>query len=207
MKILIADDHPLTLQGTRNFVESCGYEVLDACSDGSSAWEQIQIHLPEIAILDINMPGLDGMDVARKVQENQLTTKVILLTMHNEKTIYNRAKSYGVYGYILKECILTELKNCLEEVLKGNHFASDLVRKNLLPDLVPGKDHGWSQLTFTERKIMELVIRQKTSGEMAALLFLSEQEIENHQHRMMEKLKLPDGKDILFQWAMRNQPR
>ena len=90
MKILIADDHPFTLQGTKSFVESYGYKVTDTCSNGVSALNLIQLHTPEIAILDINMPGLDGLDVAKKVQESKLKTKVILLTMHKEMTIYKK---------------------------------------------------------------------------------------------------------------------
>ena len=102
MKILLADDHPLTLQGTKNFVESLGYNVIDICTNGVSALNSIKLHSPDVAILDINMPGLDGLDVAKKVFENKLKTKIILLTMHKEMTIYNKAKEYNIYGYILK---------------------------------------------------------------------------------------------------------
>ncbi|WP_394757999.1 response regulator, partial [Flavobacterium sp.] len=91
MKILIADDHPFTLQGTKSFVESYGYKITDTCSNGVSALNLITLHQPDIAILDINMPGLDGLDVAKKVQESKIKTKIILLTMHKEMTIYKKA--------------------------------------------------------------------------------------------------------------------
>ena len=97
MTIVIADDHPFTLRGTQSFIESYGYQVVAACANGVSALNMIQLRLPDIAILDINMPALDGLDVARKIQELKLRTKIILLTMHNEMTIYNKAKEYGVY--------------------------------------------------------------------------------------------------------------
>lgn len=118
MRIVIADDHPFTLQGTKSFVESYGYKVIDTCSNGISALNTIKLHSPDIAVLDINMPGLDGLDVAKAVQENKLKTKIILLTMHKETSIYKKAKEYGIYGYILKEHAQTELEKCLEEVKK-----------------------------------------------------------------------------------------
>ena len=82
MKILVADDHPLTLMGTKSFVESLGYEVDDVCSNGITAYNLIISHRPAIAILDINMPGMDGLEVLEKVFTQKLKTKVILLTMH-----------------------------------------------------------------------------------------------------------------------------
>ena len=91
MKILIADDYPFTLQGTKSFVESYGYSVTDTCSNGTSALNLILLHLPDIAIFDINMPGLDGLEVAKKIQEARIKTKVILLTMHKEMTVYKKA--------------------------------------------------------------------------------------------------------------------
>ena len=103
MNVLIADDHPFTLQGTKMFVQSYGYKVVDACSNGISALNLIVLHRPEIAILDINMPGLDGLDVAKKVFEDKLRTKIILLTMHKEMAIYKKAQQFGIFGYILKE--------------------------------------------------------------------------------------------------------
>ena len=103
MRILIADDHPFTLMGTKAFVESHGYFVEDICSNGIAAFNIIQTRRPKIAILDINMPGLDGLDVLEKIALHRLPTKVILLTMHKEITIYKKAQSLGVSGYILKE--------------------------------------------------------------------------------------------------------
>jgi len=205
MKVLIADDHPLTLQGTRSFVESYGYTVTDTCSNGSAALNQIQLHLPDIAILDINMPGLDGIDVAKKIQDNRIRTRVILLTMHNESTLYNKAREYGVYGYILKEYALSELKKCLEEVSKGNHYTSASLNKDLVGTTASHGDEELARLTFSERKIVELISQQKTTRQIAEMLFLSEKTIEGHRSNIIEKLGLPKEKNTLLKWAMRNQ--
>lgn len=203
MTIVIADDHPFTLQGTQSFVESYGYKVIATCANGVSALNIIQLRSPDIAVLDINMPALDGLDVAKKVQELKLKTKVILLTMHNEMTIYNKSKEYGVYGYILKEDAQVELKNCLAEVAKGNQYVSD----SLLNDLISVRETGTSELdklTFSERKIIELIAQQKTSKQIAEMLFLSEKTIEGHRTNIIEKLGLPKEKNILLKWAMMN---
>jgi DNA-binding NarL/FixJ family response regulator len=203
MRILIADDHPFMLQGTKSFVESYGYSVEDTCSNGISALNLIKLHLPDIAILDINMPGLDGLDVSKAVQENKLRTKIILLTMHKEMTIYKKAKEYGIYGYILKEHAQTELQKCLEEVTKGNEYMSSSLKNDLITD-TPNNDNELANLTLSERKIIELITQQKTTRQIAELLFLSEKTVEGHRSKIIEKLGLPKEKNALLIWAMQN---
>ena len=203
MKILIADDHPFMLQGTKNFVESYKHTVIDMCSNGISALNLIGLHSPDVAILDINMPGLDGLDVAKKVFENKLKTKVILLTMHKEMTIYKKATEYNIYGYILKEHAHTELKKCLQEVEKGNRYVSQFLQDDLITDVVNGNNE-LSKLTLSERKIVELIAQQKTSKQIAELLFLSEKTVEGHLTHIIEKLGLTKEKNTLLKWAIQN---
>jgi DNA-binding NarL/FixJ family response regulator len=203
MKILIADDHPFTLQGTKSFVESYGYKVIDTCSNGISALNLITLHLPDIAILDINMPGLDGLDVARKVQESKIKTKVILLTMHKEMTIFKKANEYGIYGYILKEHAQTELEKCLTEVKNGNRYVSEFLEDDLVVDNKNNNDE-LIKLTLSERKIVELIAQQKTSKQIAELLFLSEKTVEGHRSNIIEKLGLPKEKNTLLIWAIQH---
>lgn len=204
MNVLIADDHPFTLQGTRSFVEAYGYKVADTCSNGVAALNLIKLHHPDIAILDINMPGLDGLDVSLKVQESKLRTKIILLTMHKEMTIYKKAIEYGIYGYILKEHAQTELEKCLKEVSKGNRYVSAFLEDDLFADHSKG-DGYLSKLTLSERKIIELIAQLKTSKQIAGLLFLSEKTVEGHRSNIIEKLGLPKEKNILLKWVIRNR--
>jgi DNA-binding NarL/FixJ family response regulator len=203
MKILIADDHPFTLQGTKSFVESYGYKVQDTCSNGVSALNLIQLHTPDIAILDINMPGIDGLDVAKKILESKLKTKVILLTMHKEMTIYKKASEYNIYGYILKEHAQTELEKCLIEVAKGNKYVSTFLEDDLYIDN-KNEDYELGKLTLSERKIIELISQQKTSKQIAELLFLSEKTVEGHRSNIIEKLGLPKEKNTLLKWAIQH---
>jgi DNA-binding NarL/FixJ family response regulator len=203
MKILIADDHPLTLHGTKIFVESNGHKVIDTCSNGIAAFNLIQLHHPEIAILDINMPGLDGLDVVKKVYESKLKTKVILLTMHREMTIYKKATEYGIYGYILKEHAFSELEKCIQEVIKGNRYVSIHLEDNLIKDK-SSENESLDKLTLSERKIIELIAQQKTTKQIAELLFLSEKTVEGHRGNIIEKLGLPKEKNSLLMWAIQN---
>ena len=187
MRILIADDHPFTLQGTKSFIESYGYKVIDACSNGISALNLILLHHPDVAVLDINMPGLDGLDVAQKIQKDKINTKVVLLTMHNERAIYKKALEFGIYGYILKENAQVELEKCLAEIKKGNRYTSELL-ENDLTSAADANLHELSQLTISEKKILEQIAQQKTSKQIAALLFLSEKTVEGHRGKIIEKL-------------------
>jgi DNA-binding NarL/FixJ family response regulator len=203
MKVLIADDHPLTLMGTKNFVESLGYVVGNICNDGMSAFEQIVAQNPEIAILDINMPGMDGLEILEKVFTQKLPTKVILLTMHKEMSIFNKANQYNLFGYILKEHAQDELEICLKEVIKGNQFISKNLSSELTIDNNSEAKEGLEKLTFTEKKIVELIAQHKTSKQIAALLFISEKTVEGHRTNIIQKLGLAKEKNTLLVWASR----
>ena len=203
MKILLADDHPFTLQGTKSFVESYGYRVLDTCSNGVSALNLITLHHQDVAILDINMPGLDGLEVAKKVQESKLKTKIVLLTMHKEMTVYKKAMQYNIYGYILKEHAQTELEKCLLALKKGNRYVSEFLEDDLVVDNQKEVTE-LNQLTLAERKIVTLIAQQKTSKQIAEMLFLSEKTVEGHRTTIIEKLGLPKEKNTLLIWAIQN---
>ena len=203
MRILIADDHPFTLMGTKGFVESLGYKVEDICSNGITALNLINTHQPNIAILDINMPGLDGLEVLEKVYRQKLKTKVILLTMHKEMTVFKKANQFEVSGYILKENAQEELQLCLESVKKGNQYVSKNLENDLLIDNSSEND-VLNKLTFTEKKILELIAQQKTSKQIAEMLFISEKTVEGHRTNIINKLELPKEKNVLLIWASKH---
>lgn len=201
MRILIADDHPLTLMGTKSFVEMLGYKVEDICSNGITALNLITIHQPNIAILDINMPGMDGLEVLERVLKQKLKTKIILLTMHKEMTVYKKAKQLGVSGYVLKEYAQDELKHCIDEVCKGNVYVSANLTNEISDNHSSDLSTDLEKLTFAERKILELIAQQKTSKQIAELLFISEKTVEGHRSNIIQKLELPKEKNVLLIWA------
>lgn len=203
MKILVADDHPLTLNGTVSYLTNLGYNVVSACSNGTAALNYIQVYLPDVAVLDLNMPGMDGLEVAKKVMENKWRTKVIILTMHNEMGVLNKAKEFDVDGYILKEKATPDLEKCMKEIALGKKYYSGALLQNYTIEHTD--DLGkLSLLTLSERKIIELIAAQKTSKQIAELLFLSEKTVEGHRTRIIEKLGIPKEKNALLIWAIQN---
>ncbi len=118
--MIIADDHPFTLIGTKAFAESLSYNVIDLCNNGISAYNSIIGNRPGIAVLDMSMPGMNGIEILEKLQQQRSITKVVLLTMHKEVSIFTHAQKLGVKGYVLKEFATHELENCLMVIQKGN---------------------------------------------------------------------------------------
>ncbi|MGV3613666.1 MAG: response regulator [Fluviicola sp.] len=203
MKILIADDHPLTLYGTKSYLESLSYHVDTICHNGITAWNMIEMRKPDIAILDINMPGMDGMEIAAKVKAERKTTKIILLTMHNDRGIYLKSLELGVYGYLLKNFSTEDLDTCIQKVSTGEkYFSPNLESQLQVSNNQFSKDV--SSLSLTERKIVELISQAKNSRQIATMLFISEKTVENHRRNIIEKLDLPKEKNSLLTWALKN---
>lgn len=207
MKILLADDHPLTLMGTKNYIESIGYKVDFACSNGIVAYNNICTNIFSLAILDINMPGMDGLELLEKIFQNRIRTKVILLTMHREVSIYKRANELGVYGYLLKNHSETELELCIQSVLNNKQYISPLITKELVFDAIEKKEEVISILTSTEKKVLEMVGLQHNTKQIAKLLFIAEKTVEWHRRNIIEKLGLPKEKNALLEWSLKNGDR
>lgn len=203
--VIIADDHPFTLIGTKAFVESLGYSVIDLCNNGISAYNSIISNRPGIALLDMSMPGMNGIEILEKLQQQRSVTKVVLLTMHKELSIFTHAQKLGAKGYILKEFATHELKNCLIAIQKGDcWFSPELSRMLVMDNPKASEDDKISMLTFTEKKIVELVAAQHTSKEIGSLLFISEKTVETHRRNIIQKLSLPQEKNALLLWAVNN---
>ncbi len=203
MKILVADDHPLTLNGTVSYLEDLGHNVVCSCSNGTAAINYIQIHLPDVAVLDLNMPGLDGLEIAQNVMENKWRTKIVILTMHNEVGVLNKAKEFNIDGYILKEKAFPDLEKCLNEIALGRKYYSGALLQNYRIEQTESTNK-LDLLTLSERKIVELVAAQKTTKQIAELLFLSEKTVEGHRTKIIEKLGIPKEKNALLIWAIQN---
>ena len=204
--ILISDDHPLTLMGTKTYIESLGHTICELCSNGINAYNMILQRKPDIAILDINMPGMNGLEILEKLQSNPQKTKVVLLTMHNESSIFNRAKALNVRGYVLKEFSTDVLEDCINAVLKNETWFNPELSGQLNINDNADKDSELDKLTFAERKVVQLIGQQHTSKAIAQMLFISEKTVENHRSNIMKKLALPAEKNALLVWAVKNLP-
>jgi DNA-binding NarL/FixJ family response regulator len=203
--IVIADDHPLMLRGLSDFIESKGYTILGRAEDGQAAYNLIIKHKPDIAILDIRMPYLTGLDVAEHCQKNDLETKIILITFDNEEQLFDKAKAFNVYGYILKEFAIEEIEHCIEHVTRGEPYFSEEIASYLNSKIKYTNSGLTELLTKTEMKVAQFLADSKTNAEIADILNSSIRTIEKHRSNIVKKLKLEKSHNALVLWANMNK--
>ncbi|MBT0607800.1 response regulator [Aequorivita echinoideorum] len=202
--IIIADDHPLLLKGLNDFLIEREYNLVGLANDGLEAYNQIAEKMPEIAILDIQMPQMSGIEIAQICRTKQFTTKIVLITLHKEKELYQKAQELNIFGYILKEFALEEIENCIKTVTDGKHFFSPKI-KELISGFSETETENLNILTPSEKKILKLIAMDKTTREIAEQLFISHRTVEKHRSNIINKLKITDPKtNSLLIWAKEN---
>ncbi len=209
--VLIVDDHPLFRSGLRQvIVDDPRFELVGDIGDGEAAWQLIQEIKPAVAVLDVNLPGLSGLEIARKLQAERLLTHVIMLTMHKDEETCNRALDFGAKGFVLKENAVEEILKAITVVAGGEHYLSStisgyLVRRRNRAESLAAKMPGLDDLTKAERRILKLIAEKKTSREIGAELFISPRTVEAHRANICAKLELT-GSHSLLQFALENRP-
>lgn len=203
--IIIADDHPLLLKGLSDFLSERNYNLVGSGNDGREAYNLITKIKPDIAILDIQMPYMSGLEIAQKCKVNNIDTKIVLITLHKEKELYQKAQELNIFGYILKEFALEEIENCIKTVTDGIPFFSDRIKEYI--GIVSLEDDALSILTPSEKKILKLVVMDKTNKEIASQLFISYRTVEKHRSNIITKLKLEPKTNSLLIWAKENQEK
>lgn len=201
MHFIIADDHPLSLLGTQVLLETMGAVVLESHKNGEAAWMAIKRLRPEFTVLDISMPGMGGIEVAEQIRLHQLNTKIVLLTSHKEKSIYKKAQELKINAYLLKQFALEELKDCINHLKTNETYYSHRINFELETDIDYLKEEALDKLTFSEKKIFELIVQQKTTKEIAEMLFLSNKTIESHRAGIIRKLGIESDKNALLKYA------
>ncbi len=208
IRILIADDHPIVRKGLRLSVEEdAGLKVVAEASDGEMALALIKKLRPQIAVLDIDMPKLDGLGVAREIARQKLDAKIIFLTFHADEDLFRSAMSLGSKGYILKDSASQEIVAGVRAVASGRPYISSAITEKLLhpPEAAP-KDTLTAHLTPTERRIMRLIADGKSSKEIGAELSIHYRTVENHRTNMCRKLNLEgEGANALLRFALQNK--
>ncbi|MCG9879273.1 MAG: response regulator transcription factor [Bacteroidia bacterium] len=203
-KIIVADDHPITLLGTETFIKSLNHYVIEKYNNGIAALNGIMQHEPDIAVLDVSMPGMSGLEVLSICKFRRLPTKIILLTMHKEISVFYAARDSKFDGYVLKDNAQEELEDCINQVMKDKIFISPILKEILVIDEIPNKNELLEKLTKTELKILELVSKFKSNKEIASFFFISERTVEVHKRNIAEKLQIQKGKNTLLEWASKN---
>jgi DNA-binding NarL/FixJ family response regulator len=210
LRILIADDYPLSRVGLRQVIESqADFEVIAEANDGETALENICTLLPDIAVLDISMPKMDGLAVARAVREASLPVDIVFLTMYREEELFNRALEIGAKGYVLKDSAAADIVTCLRAVIAGQHYTSPelttyLVKRSRSPAFAADPPSGIESLTTTERKVLSLLAEYKTSKQIGEELFISRRTVDHHRANICQKLGI-HGSYALMKFALEHK--
>src|SRR5215510_5197033 len=208
--VLIADDHPIVRKGLRQVIESePQLKIVDEAGDGQSALDRIEQLQPDVAVLDLDMPGKGGFDVLREMRRSRFATEVIIVTMHAEKDLFDEAMDLGVKGYVLKDTAVTDIIAGIKAVAAGRHFISPqlsahLVNRNSRAANLATEKPSLADLTATEKKILKLIGEGKSSKEIADLLFVNYRTVENHRTNICTKLEL-HGSHALLKFALQHK--
>jgi DNA-binding NarL/FixJ family response regulator len=196
IRVLLADDHTLVRAGLRSLLEGiAGVEVIGEAEDGLEAVRLSQDLRPDVVLLDIGMPGLNGLDAASRLMSGDCGTRVLILSMHTSEEYVLRAVRAGCAGYLLKRAAVSELEVAVRAVARGEIYLSPAVSKKVVDDYVArtgGLSDPLEALTSRQREILQLVAEGYTSKAVAERLGLSLKTVEAHRARIMERLNLDD---------------
>lgn len=208
--IIIADDHPIVRSGLRTVLEKHPeLKILREAENGDSALQLIRQSKPDVAIIDVEMPVLDGFGVARAVKDDNLPVLLIFMTMHKDEQTFNKAMDLGVRGFILKENAVADIVSAIALVMEGKHYISPSLSEYLMQRSRPQAATPSStidELTPAERNILKLIAEQKTTKTIADELFISPKTVEKHRSNICAKLNL-HGAYALLKFAMENKGR
>lgn len=204
LRILLADDHTVVRQGLRKVLEEqADWEVVAEAGDGREAVRQAEEFKPDIAILDVAMPLLNGIEATRQIAKRLPAVRVLILTMHADEAYVTQILKAGASGYLLKDSADVDLVQAVTEVSRGKSFFSPSIARLMLDEYVrPRGDRDVSDryeaLSTREREIFQLIAEGKTNKEIAALLSVSPSTVETHRAHIMEKLDLHSAAEIVL---------
>jgi DNA-binding NarL/FixJ family response regulator len=204
LQILLADDHTLMRQGLRKILEERHeWHVIAEASDGRAAVSLAIEHQPDVAVLDIGMPLLNGIEAARQIARRAPQVKVVILSMHADEAYVTQVLHAGAKGYLLKDSADTDLIRAIEAVIEGKSFFSPSVARVLLDDYVRtlaerGITDRYESLSEREREVFQLVAEGLANKEIAELLCVSPSTVETHRARIMEKLDVHSAAEIVL---------
>ncbi len=199
--IFLADDHKLVRQGLRSLFDSYpGFEVVGEASDGQEAIKLMESLSPNITLLDVMMPNLNGVEITKIAHQRGLKTKIIFLSMHANPMYAVRGLQSGAFGYVLKDSDFSEILKAIENVLIGKRYISTAMADEVLDMLLnadAGKDESLDTLSTREREILQLIAEGNTNSSIAEKLTLSVRTIESHRSNIMRKLRLNSHVDLV----------
>jgi DNA-binding NarL/FixJ family response regulator len=196
IRIVVADDHPIFREGLRQVIAAVpGFAVVGEAADGDAALSCIAALLPNVAVLDVDMPGKDGFAVAQEIIKQNMPVAVVFLTMHKSESVFEAALDLGVKGYVLKDSALADVVQSIRAAASGENFISPalstfLVKRRRRATNLEEQMPSINDLTPAERRILRLIADAKTNKEIAAELFISVRTVEHHRSNICAKLGL-----------------
>ena len=195
IRIILADDHEIVREGLRSLLEKeKGMQVVAEADNGRAAVEMTRELRPDVVVMDITMPELNGVEATRMIVGEDLGTRVIALSMHSGRKFMSEVLKAGASGYLLKECAVSELVQAIRCVTGGKAYLSPKITDAVVDDYVryvpAGKGRAYDSLTPREREVLQLVAEGNTTKEIAASLHVSVKTVEAHRAQIMEKLAI-----------------
>jgi two-component system, NarL family, response regulator NreC len=197
IRVVLADNHALVRQGLKALLERDGFQVAGEASDGQEVLRLVPNVHPDIVVLDISMPILNGIDAARELQKSSQRIKTILLTRHDEDQYVTEALQSGVKGYVLKSQAATDLVHAIQEVYRGGIYLSPSISRAVVEALLSKAALSPDPLTSRERQVLQLVSEGKSTKEVAAVLGVSLKTAESHRTRLMQKLDIHETASLV----------
>jgi two-component system, NarL family, response regulator NreC len=203
IRIVLADDHVLVRQGLKSLLDREGFQVVAEASDGQEALAHVQSLQPDIAVMDISMPTLNGLNAAREMSRSSPKTKTILLTQHDESQYIREALEAGVKGYVLKSQVASDLLLAIRQVSRGQVYLSPGVSGAVMEAYNSKSEKSKNPLTLRERQVLQLIAEGKSTKDVASLLGISVKTAESHRTRLMQKLDIHETASLV-RYAVRH---
>ncbi len=196
-RVVLADDHVLVRQGLKSLLEREGFQVTGEASDGQEAVRLVEKIQPDIAVMDISMPMLNGLDAARELKRSCPRTKTVLLTRHDEDQYVTEALRAGVKGYVLKNQAANDLVHAIHQVSRGQVYLSPGVSQAVVEAYLAKTEVPVDPLTTRERQVLQLIAEGKSTKDIASLLGISVKTAESHRSRLMQKLDIHETASLV----------
>ena len=203
LRILFADDHEIFRAGLRQVLSADRQiQIIAELADGETALREIRALKPDVAVLDFDLPGRNGLGIVNELRRLRVTTPIIILTGHRDESLFDEALAAGVRGYLLKDDAATDLLRCLRAVARGETylsptFSSYLLRRGQRAEALRQEVRGLDGLSPAERRVLRLIALGKATKEIAEELFLSPATVETHRKNICVKLELHGANKLL----------
>jgi len=204
VRILLADDHNLIRDGMRLLLErQPGFVVVGEAADGRETVEQVNAHTPDVVVMDIAMPNMNGIEATRRIVDSNPRTGVVILSMHYDESYVIRSLKAGARGYLLKDAVKADLITAIHSVVRGGSFFSPKISRILKEDYMQAlerkdADDSYELLTDREREILQLIAEGKSNKDIANSLGLSLYTVETHRAHILQKLNLHSVPDLIL---------